>query len=103
MQLVSKLNKGFRFLLCAIDIYGKYAWIIPLKDKKGITITNTFQPMKFISALGNCRRDCRRDHCNLPYMSEKKMRTCYFHSFTHYFSYKKQECNKIYNFRSIYP
>ena len=43
MQLVSKLNKGFRFLLCAIDIYGKYAWIIPLKDKKGITITNSFQ------------------------------------------------------------
>ena len=34
MQLISKFNKGFRFLLHFIDIYSKYAWIIPLKDKK---------------------------------------------------------------------
>ena len=40
MQLISKLNKGFRFLLCEIDIYSKYAWVIPLKDKKEIAITN---------------------------------------------------------------
>ena len=40
MQLISKFNKGFRFLLCVIDIYSKYAWVIPLK---GITITNAFQ------------------------------------------------------------
>ena len=43
MQLTSKFSKGFRFLLCAIDIYSKYAWVILLKDKKGITITNAFQ------------------------------------------------------------
>ena len=43
MQLISKLNKGFRFLLCVIDIFSKYAWVAPLKDKKGITITNAFQ------------------------------------------------------------
>ena len=43
MQLVSKINKGFRFLLCAFDIYSKHAWVITLKDKKGITITNAFQ------------------------------------------------------------
>ena len=43
MQLISKFNKGFRFLLCVIDICSKYAWVIPLKDKKGITITNAFQ------------------------------------------------------------
>ena len=43
MQLLSKFNGEFRFLLCIIDIYKKYAWVIPLKDKKGITITNTFQ------------------------------------------------------------
>ena len=42
MQLISKFNKGFRFLLCDIDIYSKYAWVIPLKDKKGITI-NAFK------------------------------------------------------------
>ena len=34
MQLISKLNKGFRFFLCFIDIFGKYAWVVPLKDKK---------------------------------------------------------------------
>ena len=43
MQLVSKFNKGFILLSCVIDIYGKYAWVIPLKDKKGIAITNAFQ------------------------------------------------------------
>ena len=43
MQLISKFNKGFRFLLCAIDIFIKYAWIVPLNDKKGITITNSLQ------------------------------------------------------------
>ena len=43
MQLLSKLNKGFRFLLCIIDIYSKYAWVIPLKDKKGVSIVNAFQ------------------------------------------------------------
>ena len=42
MQLLNKFNKGFRFLLCVIDIFSKYAWVIPLKDKKGISIVNTF-------------------------------------------------------------
>ena len=40
---MSKFKKGFRFLLCVIDIYSKDAWVITLKDKKGITITNAFQ------------------------------------------------------------
>ena len=43
MQLISKYNKGFRFLLCVIDIFSKYAWIIPLKYKKGVSIVNAFQ------------------------------------------------------------
>ena len=43
MQLLSKFNKGFRFLLCVIDIFSKYAWVIPLKDKKGLSIVNAFQ------------------------------------------------------------
>ena len=45
MQLLSKFNKGFRFLLCAIDIFSKYAWVIPLKDKKGISIVNAFKQL----------------------------------------------------------
>ena len=43
MQLISKFNKGFRFLLCVIDIFSKYAWVVPLQDKKGISIVNAFQ------------------------------------------------------------
>ena len=43
MQLLSKFNKGFRFLLCVIDIFSKCAWVIPLKDKIGISIANGFQ------------------------------------------------------------
>ena len=43
VKLISKYNKGIRFLLCVIDIFSKYAWAVPLKDKKVITIVNTFQ------------------------------------------------------------
>ena len=43
MQLINKFNGGFKFLLCVIDIFSKYAWVVPLKDKKGITFTNAFQ------------------------------------------------------------
>ena len=43
MQLISKFNKRFGFLLCAINIFSKYAWADPLKDKKGVSIVNGFQ------------------------------------------------------------
>ena len=43
MQLISKFNEGFRFLLCVIDICNKYAWVVPLKHKKGVSIVNAFQ------------------------------------------------------------
>ena len=43
MQLISKFNKGFNFLLCFINIYSKYAWVVPLKYKKGVNIFNAFQ------------------------------------------------------------
>ena len=43
MQSLSKYNKGIKYLLCAIDLFSKYAWVIPLKDKKGTSIVNGFQ------------------------------------------------------------
>ena len=43
MQSLSKYNKGIKYLLRAVDLFSKYAWIFPLKDKKGITIVNPFQ------------------------------------------------------------
>ena len=43
MQSLSKYNKGNKYLLCAIDLFSKYAWVVPIKDKKGISIFNVFQ------------------------------------------------------------
>ena len=43
MQLLSRYNKGIRFLLCVIDIFSKYAWVVPLKNEKGISIVMAFQ------------------------------------------------------------
>ena len=51
MQLISKYNKGIRYLLCAIDLFSKYAFVVPLKDKKGTTIVNAFQKI-----LNNSKR-----------------------------------------------
>ena len=43
MQSLSKYNKGIKYLLCAIDLFSKYAWVFPLKDKKESSIVNAFQ------------------------------------------------------------
>ena len=43
MQSLSKYNKGIKYLLCAIDLFSKYAWVVPMKDKSGISIVNAFQ------------------------------------------------------------
>ena len=43
MQLIRTFNKKLRFLLCVIDLFSKYAWGLPLKYKKGVTIANAFQ------------------------------------------------------------
>ena len=43
MKLINKFNKGICFLLCVIYIFSKYAWVIPLIKKKGITVTIAFK------------------------------------------------------------
>ena len=43
MQSLNKYNKETKYFLCAIDIFSKYAWVIPLKDEKGTSIVNAFQ------------------------------------------------------------
>ena len=45
MQLISKFNKGFRFLLCVIDILNKFAWVVSLKAIKGVSIVDVFQKL----------------------------------------------------------
>ena len=54
MQLISKFNKRFRFLLCFIDIYRKYGWVVPLKVKTSVSIVNAFQ--KFL------KKSARKHH-----------------------------------------
>ena len=51
MKLISKYNKGIWYSLCVTDIFSKYSWVAPLKDKKGTTIVNAFQ-----SILNNSKR-----------------------------------------------
>ena len=43
MQQFSKWNKGYRYLLMVLDLFSKYGWIVPLKDKKGETVTEAFK------------------------------------------------------------
>ena len=43
IRLINKFNKRFKFLLCVIDIYSKYVMVVPLKDKNGVSIVNSFQ------------------------------------------------------------
>ena len=54
MQLLSKYNKGHKYLLCAIDLFSKYVWIVPLKDKQVTSIVNAF---KKISSEGRKPND----------------------------------------------
>ena len=48
MQLISKHNKGIRYLSCVTDLFSKYARVVLLKDKKGMSIINAFQ--KFLDS-----------------------------------------------------
>ena len=43
MQPLSKYNKGIKYLLCATDLFSKHAWVVPIKDKKGVSIVDAFQ------------------------------------------------------------
>ena len=41
--MIAKFNKGIKYLLCVIDLFSRYAWVVTLKDKKGVSIVNGFQ------------------------------------------------------------
>ena len=58
MQPLSRYNKGIKYLLCAIDLFSKYEWVIPLKGKKGTSIVNAFQ--KIISEGSEAESKGRR-------------------------------------------
>ena len=60
MQSLSRKNKGIKYLLCAIDLYSKYAFVVPLKDKKGISIVNAFN--KIIKQSKRCAKGTSAKH-----------------------------------------
>ena len=43
MTLISKFNRGIKYLLCVIDLFSRYSWVIPFKNKKGESIVEEFQ------------------------------------------------------------
>ena len=43
MQLLSKQNKGIKYLLCVIDLFSKCTFVVPIKDKRGVSIVNAFE------------------------------------------------------------
>ena len=43
MQSLSKYNNGIKYVLCAIDLFSKHAWVVPMKDKNGVSIVNVFK------------------------------------------------------------
>ena len=63
MQSLSKCNKGIKYLLCTIDLFSKYAWVIPIKDKKGTSIVNAFK--KIISEKSEAESKGRRKPNNI--------------------------------------
>ena len=58
MQSLSKYDKGNKYLLCAIDLFSKYAWVVPIKDKKGTSIVDAFK--KIISEGSKAESKTRR-------------------------------------------
>ena len=57
MQSLSKYNKGIKYLLCVIDLFSKYVWVVPIKDKKGTSIiVNAFKKILSDSAELNSNR-----------------------------------------------
>ena len=49
MQLINKYKKGIKYFLCVIYLFSKYAWVVPLKEKKGASIVNAFQSILYSS------------------------------------------------------
>ena len=58
MQSLSKYNKGIKYLMCTIDLFDKYAWVVPIKDKKGTSIVSAFE--NIISEGGEAEPKQRR-------------------------------------------
>ena len=97
MELINKFSKRFRFFLCVIDIFSKYAWVLPLKGKKGITITNAFQ--KILD--GSSRRQSRSKGHKLKKIWVDKVSEFYNTSFKKWLKGNDIEMYLIHEGRSV--
>ena len=57
MQPMQKFNDGYRYLLVCIDVFSKYAWVVPLKNKTGLSLVEAFKII-----LASERAQTREDH-----------------------------------------
>ena len=92
MQLITKYNNWIRSLLCAIDLFRKYGQVVPLKDKKGVTIVNAFQ-----SILDSSQRKPNVGWSNNEFYNSTKMLKRQWHWYLFYTKWRKIfSCWKIY-------
>ena len=82
MQSLSKYNKGIKYLLCAIDLFSKYAWVVPIKDKKGASIVDAFQKIlkEFNRKLNKIWVDKGSEFCNNSFKKWLKNNNIEMHS-----------------------
>ena len=73
IQLISKYNKGIRYLLCATDLSSKYASIVPLNNKKGTNIANEFQSILDISKRKPNKGQCTTGPTATTVQSSKQL------------------------------
>ena len=57
MNKFSKWNKGYKYLLMVIDVFGKYGWIVPLKDKRAETVTKNSRDICGLIKVKNCTKN----------------------------------------------
>ena len=78
MQSMRKFNDGYRYLLVCIDVFSKYAWVVPLKNKTGPALVEAF---KIILASGRKPEKIMTDQVSIvvsksnPSMSQQKMKS----------------------------
>ena len=95
MQSLSKKSKGIKYLLCAIDLFGKHAFVVPLKDKKGISIVNAFD--KIIKQSNKHAKGTSAQHVKPNKISVDQGSEFYNHDFKKWLSDNNIEMYSIYN------
>ena len=80
MQSLSRYNKGFKYLLCAIDLFSNYAWVIPIKDKKGTSIVNACKKIISKRKPNKIWVDQGSEFCNNTFKNYLKINNIEMHS-----------------------